>query len=243
MATTYSANARLQKPATSDRQWDVPINANTDALDAMTALGALAVTPTETPSATLQVRVSAGTFIRADGSVGISKGTATLAVAASATTYLWLDATGALASGPAFPASAHVRLAHVVAHAASIAAVVDERVQCTTAGSGLGFVLKTGDTMGGTLTIASTTSTGTATPLVVADPVNQWIGFFGATPATQAAALVPLDASTTGGVAANSLVDVGGSFAQATLNNNFASLAAKVDALIAALKRHGLMAS
>ena len=84
---------------------------------------------------------------------------------------------------------------------------------------------------------------GGSTPGVGADPVNRWIGFFGATPATQAAALAPLDASATGGVAANALVDVGGSFAQATLNNNFASLAAKVDALIAALKRHGLMAS
>ncbi len=56
LATTYSANARLQKPATSDRNWDVPINANTDALDAMTAVGGLASTPTEIPSATLQVR-------------------------------------------------------------------------------------------------------------------------------------------------------------------------------------------
>ncbi len=115
--------------------------------------------------------------------------------------------------------------------------MVDERVQCSTAGSGLGFVLKTGDTVSGSLTV------GTPTPLVVADPVNRLIGFFGAVPATQAQALTLLDASANGGVASNSLADVGGSFSQATLNNNFASLAAKVDALIVALKRHGLMAS
>ncbi len=49
VATTYTANARLQKPATSDRNWDVPINANADALDGMTAIGGLAVTTTEIP--------------------------------------------------------------------------------------------------------------------------------------------------------------------------------------------------
>ena len=42
---------------------------------------------------------------------------------------------------------------------------------------------------------------------------------------------------------ANSLNDVGTSFSQPILNNNFASLAAKVDALIVALQRHGLMES
>ena len=237
MATTYTAKARFQKPGTSDRQWDVPINANVDALDAMTAVGSLAVTTTETPSATLQVQISAGTFIKVDGSVGSFGGSPAFVVPASATVYLWLDGSGALISGSAFPASAHLRLAHVVSGAGSVAQVVDERVQCSTAGSGLGFVLKTGDTVSGSFTV------GTPTPLVVADPVNRLIGFFGAVPATQAPALTLLDASANGGGTSNSLADVGGSFSQATLNNNFASLAARVDALIVALKRHGLMAS
>ena len=243
MATTYSANARLQKPATSDRQWDVPINANTDALDAMTAIGALAVTTTETPSATLQVQISAGTYIKADGTVGTYGGTAALTVAASTTVYLWLDPTGSLVPGPAFPTTAHLRLAHVITGAATVTAVVDERVQCSTAGSGLGFVSKSGDTISGALTIGTTTASGVVIPVVVVDPVAHLIGFFGSTPATQAPALTPLDASALGGTAADVLADVGGSFSQATLNNNFASLAAKVDALIAALKRHGLMSS
>ncbi len=68
------------------------------------------------------------------------------------------------------------------------------------------------------------------------------IGFFGASPASQAPALTPLTSSSPG-VASDTLADVGTAFSQAVLNNNFASLAAKVDALIAALKRHGLMGS
>ncbi len=242
MATTYSANARLQKPGTSDRQWDVPINANTDALDAMTAVGSLVVTTTEAPSATLQVRVAPGTFVKADGTVGTFVGNPAFAVPAAATVYLWLDGSGSLTAGTTFPTSTHLRLAHVVSRTTSVSQVVDERVQCAVAGLGLGFVSKAGDTISGPLTIAAPTLGGSATPLVVADPVNRLIGFFGATPSTQAPTLTPLTASA-GGTASDSLTDVGTSFSQATLNNNFASLTAKVDALIAALKRHGLMAS
>lgn len=244
MATTYSANVRLQKPTASDRQWDLPINANVDALDAMTALGALAVTMTETPSATLQVRVSPGSFVRGDRTVGQFTGTTTLPVLASATTYLWLDPTGVLVSGPAFPTSPHLRLARVVAGVNSVQQVIDERVQCAVAGSGSGFVLKSGDTIAGTLTIAApgSGSTSPLLPVAVVDPVNRLLGFFGSDPASQAPKLSPVTAAS-GSVAGDALVDVGASFAQSTLNNNFATLAAKVDALIAALQRHGLMAS
>ena len=41
MAISYTTNARLQKPAVADRNWDVPINANADLLDGMTAIGGL----------------------------------------------------------------------------------------------------------------------------------------------------------------------------------------------------------
>ena len=236
MATTYSANARLQKPGTSDRQWDIPINANTDALDAMTAIGSLVVTTTEAPSASLQVRVSPGAFIRPDGTVGSFAGNPAIAVPAAATTCLWLDGAGVLAAGPAFPATAHVRLAIVTAGGAAIATVADARVQCGAAGAGAGFVLKAGDTIAGPLTVGATA------PVLVADPANRLLGFFGAAPAGPAAALNPL-AVAGGGTGTDVVADGGASFSQATLNNNFASLTAKVDALIAALKRHGLMAS
>ncbi len=238
MPTTYSSNTKLQKPATSDRDWDVPINANTDALDAMTALGGLAVTVTETPSATLQVGAAPGNFRKSDGTIVAFVGVPAYALPASAPTYLWLTDSGLLTSGAAFPATAHLRLAHAVAGPGSILQVVDERVQCSVSGTGLGFVLKGGDTMTGPLTVASPAS---GAPLVVADAANRLIGFFGATPAPQAAALTPLSGSP--GTASDTLADVGASFSQVVLNNNFASLAAKVDAVIAALKRHGLMGS
>jgi hypothetical protein len=239
VATTYTPNAQLQMPATSDRNWDVPINANAGILDGMTAIGGLAVTTTEVPSATLQVAVSPGNFRNSSGVVVGFAGTAPFVVPPSSTVYLWLTNTGVVMSGASFPTSAHLRLAQVVSGATSLLHVVDERIQCSVAGTGLGFVLKAGDTMTGPLTVASPS---TSTPLIVADPTNELIGFFGASPASQAAKLNSL-ASNSPGVASDSLVDVGTAFSQPALNNNFASLAAKVDALIAALQRHGLMGS
>ena len=239
MATSYTANARLQMPATSDRNWDVPINANAFALDGMTAIGGLVVTTTETPSATLQVGVSSGNFIKSDETVLAFSGTPLLAVPASSTVYLWLTDSGVLSTGPSFPTSAHLRLAQVVSGPSSVLKVVDERIQCSVAGTGLGFVLKAGDTMTGPLTVVSPVS---GSHLVVADPLNVLIGFFGATPASQASTLTPL-VSNSPGVASSTLADVGTTFSQSVLNNNFASLAVQVNALIAALKRHGLMGS
>ena len=238
MATTYTANANLQKPATSDRNWDVPINANADLLDGMTAIGGLAVKPTETPSATLQVAISPGNFVNATGTVVNFAGVPVLSLPPSSTVYVWLSNAGVLTWGTAFPTSAHLRLAHVVSGPASVLQVVDERIESSVVGTGLGFVLKAGDTMTGPLTVASASGT----PLVVADSINRLIGFFGATPASQAAALNPLALNSTG-VASDAVADVGTSFSQSVLNNNFASLVVKVDALIAALKRHGLMGS
>jgi hypothetical protein len=239
VATTYTANVQLQKPATSDRNWDVAINANTDILDGMTAIGGFAVTIPNTPSATLQACVSPGNFVNSSGVIVGYAGTPTFPVPPSSTVYLWLSDEGVVTSGPSFPTSAHLRLAKVVSGPTSLIQVVDERVQCSVAGTGLGFVLTTGDTITGTLTIAPPSN---GVPLVVADPLNGLIGFFGISPASQAPPLTTIS-SNAPGVVSDSLADVGVAFSQPILNNNFASLAAKVDALIAALQRHGLMAS
>ena len=242
MPTTFSANARLQKPGTSDRQWDLPINANTDALDAMTAIGSLVVTTTETPSTTLQVRIAPGSYAQSEGTVVQFAGQATVPVPASTTVYIWLDSTGAVVTGAAFPSTSHLRLAHVVTAATAVNQIVDERIQCRLTGSTPGFVHSAGDTMTGPLTIAAPATSGSVNPVLVADPVNRLIGFFGVTPGTQAPKLGTLTA-TPDAVVADTLADVGSSFTQSTLNNNFASLAAKVDGLITTLQRHGLMAS
>jgi hypothetical protein len=239
VATTYTENVRLQKPATSDRNWDVPINANADTIDGMTAVGGLVVTTSETPSLTLHVGVAPGNFIKSDGTIVSFAGNPAFAVPASSTVDLWLTDAAVLTSGSAFPSSAHLRLAQVVSGSSSVLQVVDERIQCSVAGTGLGFVLKAGDTMTGPLSVVSP---GTSAPLVVADSINRLIGFFGVTPASQSLVLTPL-VSTSSGVASDTLADVGTTFSQSVLNNNFSSVAAKVDGLIAALKRHGLMGS
>ena len=239
MATTYTANALLKKPATADRNWDVPINANADFLDGVAAIGLLAVTPTEVPSATLGVRVTGGSFVKADGTIGVFPGVATYALPASSTTYLWLTDLGVLSASPAFPTAAHVRLAHVVTGPSAVQSVVDERVGSKTSGTGLGFVLKGGDTMTGALSVVSA---GSGAPALVVNPNGPAVGFFGATPASQAPALAPVVDNSTG-TASNTLADVGPAYSQAQIDANFATLAAKVNALTAALKRHGLMSS
>jgi hypothetical protein len=239
VATSYTVNAGLQMPATSDRNWDVPLNANAEALDGMTAIGGLAVTTTEYPSATLQVAVSPGNFIKSDGTVVSFAGASVYVIQASSKVDLWLTDAGVVNSGSSFPTTAHLRLAQVVSGTTSIDQIIDERVPFSVMGTGLGFVLKAGDTMTGALTIASPLS---GSAVVVADPVNRLVGFFGVSPAAQAASLMPL-ASSSSGVVSNTLSDVGATFSQPVLNNNFASLAAKVDALISALKLYGLMGS
>ncbi|GAC1463672.1 MAG: hypothetical protein NVSMB9_01400 [Isosphaeraceae bacterium] len=61
-------------------------------------------------------------------------------------------------------------------------------------------------------------------------------------PAAQTPPLAAIVDNSTG-TASNSIVDVGSTFSQAQINGNLATLAAKVNALITALKRHGLMSS
>lgn len=238
MASTLTTNTGMQKPATADRNWDVPINANFDLLDGMSAIGGLAVTAAEIPSATLNVKVSAGEFRRCDGTIGAYAGTSALAVPPSTSTSLWLTDAGALTSGPSFPSTAHVRLAIISSGASSVTTISDQRVQCATAGTGVGYLLKAGDT----LPEGANFSVGTAAGTQIGTAPSQRLGFFGSSPNTQAAGLTQLTDST-GGLRSNTITDVGSSFNQSAINSNFASLSATVNALIAALKRHGLMGS
>lgn len=56
---------------------------------------------------------------------------------------------------------------------------------------------------------------------------------------------IPIDAivslTAASGTADNTVADVGGSFSQTTLNNNFADLAAKVNAILAGLRTAGIV--
>ena len=64
MANTYTRNVQLAMPAPGDRTWNVPVNGNAQVLDALAPLGALAVVTTEVPSATLNVHVAAGSYLK-----------------------------------------------------------------------------------------------------------------------------------------------------------------------------------
>lgn len=58
----------------------------------------------------------------------------------------------------------------------------------------------------------------------------------------QQAAVASLTDSTTG-TADATVADVGATFSQATLNNNFADVTAKINAILAALRAHGIIAT
>lgn len=126
MASTYTTNAGLEKPAAADRNWNLPLNANADALDAMTAVGSLCATANETPSSSLTLKVSAGAYVKADNSVGVYAG-GTIALTASIANYAWLTGSGVLTKGAAFPTTPHVRICVATAGTATITSIADAR--------------------------------------------------------------------------------------------------------------------
>jgi hypothetical protein len=127
MPITRTPNTALQKPAATDRNWDVPLNANTDALDAIQAIGALAVTQAEYPSASLNVKVAPGSFITQSGAYLPFAGEASMALPTNATTLVWLADDGTLSSGSSWPSTAHVRLASVVTSTTTVTTIIDKR--------------------------------------------------------------------------------------------------------------------
>jgi hypothetical protein len=174
MSNTYTPNAKLAMPAIGDTGWAVPVNGNCALLDALSPVGGLAVTMEEVPSASLNVAVAAGTYIKQDGTIGTFTGTASQPIGASSTQVLYLDLTnsGALSVAAAYPTTAHVRLATVVAGATSISSIADNR-QC------FDVVDSWADGVNITLGSATGTQIGTAP--------GQKLGFFGKTPTTQPA--------------------------------------------------------
>jgi hypothetical protein len=172
MSTTYTSNTKLGKPALGDTGWSTPLNANCDTLDALAPVGGLAVTLTETPSASLNVAVAAGNYVKQDGTVATYAGTASQAITLSTTKVLYLDLTssGALTVGSSYPATAHVRLATVVAGASTITSVTDNRQCFDVCGSIV-------DGVNWTFGTSTGTQIGTAT--------SQKLGFYGATPVIQ----------------------------------------------------------
>jgi hypothetical protein len=173
MSNTYTPAIALAMPASGDRTWNVALNANAAALDALNPVGDLAVTGTEFPSATLNVRVAPGVYVRQDGTVATYAGVSSVALTAAATNYLFLDLTTSgtlIVNTTGFPTTSHVRLAVGVTGGAAVTSIADARVAFTVCGSiADGVNLTFGTTTG---TQIGTTTTGK-------------IGFFGKTPIVQ----------------------------------------------------------
>jgi hypothetical protein len=137
MSSTYSAKLKLEKPATGDRNWDTPLRADLDALDA-TPLGMVAVATHEKPTSTsLTVDVGAGTFLNSSVVYATFAGTTGYTLPASTTSHVWLTDAGALANGTSWPTAGtfHVRLATVTTSGSVVTAIVDERTFLRSASS------------------------------------------------------------------------------------------------------------
>jgi hypothetical protein len=175
MSTTYTASIKLGQPASGDRTWNVPLNANAAALDVLSPVGDLAVTTHEQPSSTLTVDIAAGQFLDQSGAVQTYAGVSGQAITASVTRALYLDGTASWAlvtSATSYPSTPHVRLATVVTGSSTISSVTDTRIAFTVVGSiadGTGWAL------------------GTSTGLKIGTATTQKLGFYNATPIVQPA--------------------------------------------------------
>lgn len=156
MAITYSTVLGLGTPALND-PWKPTLDANRALIEAQTALGSFAIRLAEVPSASLNIAVSAGVYRKADGTVATYAGTASFALTTAATNYVYLADGGTLsASTTAFPTTGNVvRLATVVAGAATITSIADARIPFLSLGGHAQWGV-------GTPTVAAGTGAGTS---------------------------------------------------------------------------------
>ncbi|MEK6860587.1 MAG: hypothetical protein AABY07_01330 [Nanoarchaeota archaeon] len=97
-------------------------------------------------------------------------------------------------------------------------------------------------TVSGNLTLADAKNliVGSTTGTKIGTAITQKLGFFNAGPVVQRGAIANLTAAS--GTADGTVDDVGASFNQTTLNNNFQEMATKVNALATALRDLGFIA-
>lgn len=132
---TFTTNLKITRPLDNDSGWGTTLNANSDIIDGLSPIGALFVSTAESPSASLNVRVTGGTYERAGGQIGTYAGTSSFAVTLSATSNLWLTDAGTLTAGASWPGTPHVRLAVVVAGVSTITTITDARLATGSAGA------------------------------------------------------------------------------------------------------------
>ena len=128
MSTQFEPNLGLGYWQLDDPNWHLPFQADIIMLGA-SALGQLAVSLTENPSASLHVNVSAGSYRKANGTLGTYAGSTSNALPNNATTMLWLTDGGTLTTGSAFPTTtAYVPIATVTTLAGLVTTIVDSRI-------------------------------------------------------------------------------------------------------------------
>lgn len=193
MPDTFSTSLNIRKPANNASGWDALVNDNFDLLDAI--LTPLIAATTEVPSTTLNVKVSAGSFRKSDGTIVDYAGTASQALTLSTTNYLYLTDAGALTvNTTGFPAATfHVRLAIVTTDTTTVTAITYPRVLTTASGKNgntvyLSLLGGTFDDSGGVITVG----TGTTNGVKFGAGSTSKLGFYGVTPIVQPANTVEL---------------------------------------------------
>lgn len=210
MATTYTTRAKFAKPGPADREWNVPLNANADAIDALAPVGGLCVTPAECPSTSLRLHAAPGRFQRDDGNVGVFGGSMSIAIPPDTTSYIYLTNLGDLiVSASGFPSTSHVPLAIAITDASCVVSVTDLRVVCNTVGSdSRPFLTPAGGTMNDGASLAAGASSG----LKIGTSATQKLGFWNAPPVTRPGPYTQAYTATTRSLAPYTQIPLPGSF-------------------------------
>lgn len=181
MATTYRTNSNLRQPAYNDTGWNTVVDANFTDIDASPLYGGLCCSLKEVPSGSLAVKVSAGRYRKADGTIGTYAGTASQVLTLSATNSIYLTDSGTLTvSTSGWPAAFHVPLAVAVTGGSTITSLTDFRVPLVSSGAALSTLYLSLAAADAAATVVVTT--GTTHGVQVGSSVSDKLGFWGATP-------------------------------------------------------------
>ncbi len=273
MPSTYTVNVGLAIPALNEPAWNATLDANRAMLDALGSVGPLCVDVAQHPSTTLNVRVAAGSYQKADGTLASYAGTSSFGCTASQTNSVYLTDAGVLTKATTgFPAGNIVRLAVVIAGSTTVTSVADARVPWQSFGAAGSYLPLAGGHLTGALTVdaggltvtlggltvsaggitlaagnvalsdAVNLTAGSSTGTKFATAASQKLGWWNATPIVQPSGSAQAAlTNSTGASPITTINDAGGSYTQATLNNNFSSIVNLLNAIRTALVAAGLM--
>lgn len=207
----YTTNEGFPYPALGDSDYVTTTATAWTSLDAVAAVGGLAVARKENPSASVNVKVSAGFFENGSGVRTTYSGTSSQALTANQTNYIYLTTSGVLTINTSgFPSTAMIPLATVIVGASTITTITDSRLAFRAVGSNLSYALLAGAAFTGAVSISTggftvtaggitltagslaladgnNITTGTSTGTTIATTTSQKLAFFGATPVIQPA--------------------------------------------------------